>query len=61
MITVKCNKCGQEMFVKGAILVSPPLEKTEEIHAKYHICILCYELLKEWFLPITKIKSDVTF
>jgi len=35
-----CNKCGKELNVFGAILLSPPDEENKV--RKFHICIECY-------------------
>ena len=36
-----CDKCGDELVDYGAILLSPPDEKSQVI--KFHICKPCYE------------------
>lgn len=45
-IAPKCDKCGKELTEFGAILFSPPNDKSEV--KKFHICVNCYhEILKE--------------
>jgi len=46
-ITPKCDKCKQELQEFGAILFSPPDEKSQV--KKYHVCVHCYrEMVKEF-------------
>jgi len=45
MIAPKCDKCDKELHEFGAILLSPPDEKSNV--KKLHICVECYsELMK---------------
>lgn len=46
-IKPKCDKCGKELDKFGAILFSPPNERSEV--KKYHICVDCYqEMIKDF-------------
>lgn len=40
VIAPKCDRCGKELTEFGAILLSPPNNKSE-VH-KFHICVSCY-------------------
>ncbi len=40
-IKPKCDKCGKELTEFGAILFSPPNDKSEV--KKFHICVSCYQ------------------
>lgn len=40
-ISPKCDKCGEELAEFGAILLSPPDEKSTV--KKFHICKTCYQ------------------
>ena len=42
-ITPICDKCGRELTAFGAILFSPPNEKSEV--KKFHICVDCYNAI----------------
>jgi uncharacterized protein with PIN domain len=39
-----CDQCGEELQDYGAIVLSPPNEKSE-VH-KFHLCKSCYEKLE---------------
>ncbi len=48
-IAPKCDKCGKELRAFGAILFSPPNERSEV--KKFHICAECYAELLETLKP----------
>ena len=53
-INPKCDKCKEEMKNFGAIVISPPSHSPTEgtIWRKYHLCLSCWSLFKEWmFTP----------
>ena len=41
MITVKCSRCGEELFEPGGLAFSPPDE--HDSATKYHLCKHCWE------------------
>ena len=52
---IKCDKCGEEMEVPGALIFSPMEKRWDDrvmdhkpITEKYHICVNCWEELKKW-------------
>jgi hypothetical protein len=45
MISPKCDKCKKELQEFGAILLSPPDEKSQV--KKFHICKECYEIMSK--------------
>ncbi len=44
-IKPKCDKCSEELNDFGAILLSPPNDKSEV--KKYHICKSCYKKIAQ--------------
>jgi hypothetical protein len=40
-----CDKCGDEIQFNGALVFSPPENKTV---SKYHICLACWVDLLTW-------------
>ena len=54
-IMVCCDRCGEELNEKGAIIFSPPFDfHGHDACDKYHICVKCWE----WFIDITEIKLN---
>lgn len=47
MIEPKCDNCGDELKEFGGILLSPPDKENKVV--KDHLCITCYETIKNNF------------
>lgn len=41
-IIPKCERCGDELHVPGALLFAPPDDADESIVRKMHLCVECF-------------------
>lgn len=46
MISVRCDKCNEELCDAGGLAFSPPQNSSEVI--KYHLCRKCWTLFIAW-------------
>lgn len=54
-IQVQCDRCGEELNQKGAILFSPPFDyQGYDVCDKYHICVKCWN----WLIKVTTAKPN---
>lgn len=51
MLVISCNFCGNELYEKGALVISPPSKKVHSVFdiskdisicTKLHMCTVCY-------------------
>lgn len=47
-LTIKCDRCKEELDIPGAVLYGPPNDDT---CVKWHICIFCYDTLLTIICP----------
>jgi len=50
-LEIKCDCCGKDISDPGALLFGPPKDKQV---SKTHICVTCYEILKELLKTIPR-------
>ena len=47
-LLIKCNTCDNVLDTPGALVFSPPLRNNPLNVEKYHVCVKCWQQLKNF-------------